>query len=70
MPDPAMPPSSPSPKMLLAMIFGGMMLWGLYIAAGVLWYGVNPRGALIVLLCVGFFLGFWWLLLRTQKRRK
>ncbi len=56
-----------SPRTILTLIFAGLLLWGLYIAGGVLWYGLNPLGALIVLVCVGIFLGFWALLLRSQK---
>jgi uncharacterized protein (DUF2062 family) len=58
------------PRTILAMIFGGLLLWGVYVAAGVLWYGLNPLGAVVVLVCVAMFLGFWLLLLRTQKRDK
>ncbi len=57
-----------SPRTMFLLIFGGLLLWGLYIAGGVLWYGINPLGAIIVLVCVGIFLGFWLLLLRTQSR--
>jgi ABC-type transport system involved in Fe-S cluster assembly fused permease/ATPase subunit len=57
-----------SPRTILALVVGGLVLWGIYIAAGVLWYGLNVAGAVIVLVCVGMFLGFWLLLLRTQKR--
>ena len=55
-------------RTIMALIIGGLIFWGLYVAAGVLWYGLNPLGAVIVLACVGIFLGFWLLLLRTQKR--
>jgi hypothetical protein len=54
----------------LALIFGGLLLWGLYIATGVVWYGLNPLGALVVLVCVAIFLGFWAILLRLQKGKK
>jgi hypothetical protein len=57
-----------SPKTMLALIVGGLILWGIYVAAGVLWYGLNVAGAFVVLVCVGMFLGFWLLLLRGQKR--
>lgn len=67
MPD-ARPPMSP--RTILALIFGGLLLWGLYIAGGVLWYGLNPVGALVVLVCVGIFLGFWALLLRSQSSKR
>jgi hypothetical protein len=56
-----------SPRTILALIIGGLVLWGLYVAAGVLWYGLNVSGAIVVLVCVGMFLGFWLLLLRSRK---
>ncbi|MEX0979372.1 MAG: hypothetical protein WDZ48_10990 [Pirellulales bacterium] len=59
-----------SPRTILALIIGGLILWGVYVAAGVMWYGLNPAGAVVVLVCVGMFLGFWLLLLRTQGRDK
>lgn len=59
-----------SPRTLLALIMGGLIVWGIYVAVGVLWYGLNPTGAVAVLVCVGMFLGFWLLLLRTQNRDK
>jgi len=57
-----------SPRTILALIVGGLIAWAIYVAAGVLWYGLNVAGAIVVLVCVGLFLGFWLLLLRTQKR--
>jgi len=59
-----------SPRALMALIMGGLIVWGIYVAVGVLWYGLNPAGAIAVLVCVAIFLGFWLLLLRTQKRDK
>ncbi len=59
-----------SPRTLLALIMGGLIIWGIYVAVGVFWYGLNPGGAIAVLVCVGMFLGIWLLLLRTQKRDK
>ncbi len=56
-----------SPRTILALIIGGLVLWGLYIAAGVIWYGLNPLGGIVVMVCVAIFVGFWMLLLRTQK---
>jgi hypothetical protein len=57
-----------SPRTVLALVMGGLIVWGIYIAVGVLWYGINPAGAVLVLVCVGLFLAFWLLLLRTQNR--
>lgn len=59
-----------SPRTLLALIMGGLIVWGIYLAVGVFWYSLNPGGAIAVLVCVGMFLGVWLLLLRTQKRDK
>jgi len=59
-----------SPRTILALVMGGLVAWGVYVAVGVLWYGINPLGALLVLVCVGMFLGVWLLLLWTQKRDK
>ena len=50
--------------------FAAPIIWGIYVAVGVFWYGLNPGGAIAVLVCVGMFLGIWLLLLRTQKRDK
>jgi 1,4-dihydroxy-2-naphthoate octaprenyltransferase len=59
-----------SPRMLMALIMGGLIVWGIYVAVGVVAYGLNPTGAIAVLVCVGMFLAIWLLLLRTQKRDK
>jgi hypothetical protein len=56
-----------TPRSILALIIGGLILWAIYIAAGVIWYGLNPLGGVVVLVCAGIFIGFWMLLLRTQK---
>lgn len=57
-----------SPRTIIALIVGGLILWGIYVAVGVLWYGLNVAGAVAVLVCVGMFVGFWLLLLRTRNR--
>lgn len=59
-----------SPRTILAIVMGGLVLWGIYVAVGVVVYGLNPLGAVMVLLCVSFFLGFWLLLLWTKNRDK
>lgn len=65
-----MPDSRPpmSPRTILALIIGGLILWGVYVAIGVWWFGLNPVGAIVVLISVGIFLGFWLLLLRARGR--
>lgn len=59
-----------SPRTILALVVGGIILWGLYIAAGVLWYGLNVAGAVVVLICVGSFVGLWLLLLRSKRQQR
>jgi hypothetical protein len=65
---PEAPTSGPSPRTLITLIFLGLLLWGIYIAIGVWWQGLNPLGALVVLVCVGIFMSIWWLLLKSQHR--
>jgi hypothetical protein len=69
-------PFERAPKHLLLMIFAGVLVWGIIHMIGS-WIGGQPgiklrndlvRG-LIVLVCVGIFLGGWRLLLNTQKPR-
>jgi hypothetical protein len=59
-----------SPRLLFALIMGGLLLWGVYVAVGAYLYNRNPWRPLIVLASVCAFLGFWLLLLWTQKRKK
>ncbi|MGC4004527.1 MAG: hypothetical protein QM811_15960 [Pirellulales bacterium] len=66
-----------SPRNLLLLIVGGLTAWGLIHAFGT-WLGGAEKVALrqnvirgaIVLVCMGIFLGVWWLLLRTLKPRR
>jgi ABC-type transport system involved in Fe-S cluster assembly fused permease/ATPase subunit len=67
-----MPENRPpmSSRTILALVMGGLVLWAIYVAVGVLWYEQTVMGALVVLVCMAMFLGFWLLLLRSQKRDK
>jgi membrane protease YdiL (CAAX protease family) len=67
-----MPAARPplSPRLLFALIMGGMLVWGAYVALGAYLYNYNPWRGVIVMACVGLFLGFWLLLLWNQSRRK
>ena len=60
---------SPSPRLVFGLIMGGMAVWGVYVAIGAYLYNHNPWRGVIVMACVGLFIGSWALLLRTQKRR-
>ena len=66
---PANPPPL-SPRLLLGLIMGGMIVWGAYIAIGAYLYNHDPRSGLLVMLFVGLFLGFWLIMLWSQGRRK
>ena len=47
----------------------GLVLWAAYVAVGAYLYNFNPWRAVIVLGCMGVFLGFWLLMLWGQSRR-
>ena len=61
---------SPSPRLLYGLIMGSLAVWALYIAIGSYFYRFNIWQAVLVLGCMGAFLGFWLLLLWTQGPRK
>jgi hypothetical protein len=63
-------PAPVSPRTILAMIMGGLVVWAVYMAIGAYWYNLNPWRAVVVLVCMGMFLGVWLLLLWTQSRDK
>ena len=64
------PRSGLSPRTMLTLIVVGIVLWGVFVAAGTIVYGLNPLSAVVVLACVAVFIGFWMLLLHFQKRPK
>ena len=59
-----------SPRQILALIMGGLVLWGVYIAIGAYLYNQNPWRGVIVLVCMGSFVGLWLLLLWTQPPKR
>lgn len=66
----------PPPEEITHRLMLGLAAWGLLLAVGAAIFGVGPDGdmgvefrplrGLIVVVCVGGFLGFWWLLLRGR----
>jgi hypothetical protein len=48
----------------------GLTVWAVYIAVGAYWYNLNPWRGVIVLACMGLFLGSWLALLWNQSRKK
>jgi hypothetical protein len=62
-------PARQSQRMVLGLIFGGLVLWGAYVAIGAFLYNRNPWRPLIIMASVGLFLGIWLLLLWSRSRR-
>ncbi len=60
----------PGSKILIRWIFGGLIVWGIAQAIGAYSLNHDPRRPLIVLACVGAFLGFWVVLLIVFKNRQ
>ena len=60
----------PGSKILIRWIFGGLTVWGIAQAIGAYSFNHDPRRPLIVLACVGAFLGFWISLLVVFKNRQ
>jgi len=66
-------PNEPAPisqRTLFAIIMGGLTVWAAYVAVGSYLYNYNPWRAVIVMGCMGVFLGVWLLLLWSQRRGK
>jgi hypothetical protein len=64
---PASPP--PGAERILALIMGGLLIWGLFHAVGAWTLNHDPRRPLVVIACVAAFLGFWLALLAARRRR-
>jgi hypothetical protein len=66
-------PNEPPPisqRGLLALIMGGLVVWAAYVAVGSYLYNFNPWRAVIVMGCMGVFLGVWLLLLWSRGSGK
>jgi ABC-type transport system involved in Fe-S cluster assembly fused permease/ATPase subunit len=55
---------------VLALIMLGVLVWGSIHALGAYWFNYNPWRALVVMVCVVGYLGFWLLMLQMRARRK
>ena len=47
----------------------GIVVWGIFHAIGAWRLNHNPLRAVVVLACVGAFLGFWMTMLAVRQRR-
>ena len=63
-----MPDARPqvSPRMIIGLIMGALVLWAAYLAIGAYRYNFNPWRAVLVMASMGLFLGFWLLMLWSQ----
>lgn len=66
---PAPQTSPPDAERLIAWIMGALVVWGLFHAVGAWTLNHDARRPLIVLACVGAFLGFWLTMLSARRRR-
>ncbi len=65
------PPSTePAPKMITWLIALSLLAWGVFHAVGAYYYNHNIWRGVVVLVCVGLFLGFWFLMLRLRPPRR
>lgn len=51
------------------LIVAGLVLWGLFHAAGAYLFNHHPGRAAMVAGCVTAFLLFWWVMLASRRRR-
>jgi membrane protein DedA with SNARE-associated domain len=63
-------------KIVLVILTVSLLAWGAFHALGAFFGGFGGeniqhdfRRAIVVLACMGTFLGIWWLLILTRKRR-
>jgi Flp pilus assembly protein TadB len=59
----------PGAERLIAWIMGAIVVWGAFHAFGAWTLNHDARRPLIVLACVGAFLGFWLVMLSARRRR-
>jgi hypothetical protein len=55
---------------VIALLIVAVLAWGVFHAVGAYRFNHDPRRGLVVLACVGGFLGFWAVLLWNQRRQR
>jgi CHASE2 domain-containing sensor protein len=63
------PHTPPDAGRWILWIMAAIVLWGLFHATGAWRLNHDPRRALVVIVCVAAFLGFWGGLLALRQRR-
>jgi len=59
----------PGPSRIIAWVALAILVWGIFHAIGAWGLNNNPLRAVVVLVCVGAFLGFWMVMLAARQRR-
>ncbi len=54
---------------IIRWVVAGIVLWGVFHAIGAWRFNHNPLRAVVVLVCVAAFLGFWMTMLAVRQRR-
>jgi len=62
------PPTLP-PSRIIRWVAVGVLGWGIVHAIGAWRFNHNPLRAVVVLVCVAAFLGFWMTMLAVRERR-
>jgi hypothetical protein len=74
---PALPQAPSNDRKILLALTGALAAWGVYLALGAFFGGfgkgnlsVSALRSLVVLACMGGFLGLWWLLMLGRRSRE
>jgi hypothetical protein len=54
---------------IIRWVVAGIVLWGVFHAIGAWRFNHNPLRAVVVLVCVAAFVGFWMTMLAVRQRR-
>ena len=58
---------APAAKLILRVVIGAIVLWGLYLVIGA--FLLRPARAAVLAGCFLGFLGFWWAMYKMRTRR-
>ena len=61
--------SLPQSRNLIVVIMLALVAWGVFHAVGAWRLNYDPRRAAVVLACTAVFIGFWLVMLWTQRKR-
>lgn len=62
-------PPAGAPQQIIRWVAAAILAWGIFHAVGAWRFNHNPLRAVVVLVCVGAFLGFWMAMLAARRRR-